>query len=89
MQNTANRGCLKIRPKSKEKDMAKLRVIELFAGIGAQAQALNRIGADWESVDMVEIDPYCVTAYNAIFKTDYKPQDITKVEHLKPCDMLT
>lgn len=53
--------------------MAKLRVIELFAGIGAQAQALNRIGADWESVDMVEIDPYCVTAYNAIFKTDYKP----------------
>lgn len=69
--------------------MARLRVIELFAGIGAQAQALNRIGADWESVDIVEVDPYCVTAYNAIFHTHYEPKDITKVEHLKPCDMLT
>lgn len=69
--------------------MATLKVIELFAGIGAQATALNRIGADWESVGIVEIDPYCVTAYNAIHGTSYKPQDITKVESLPACDMLT
>lgn len=69
--------------------MATLKVIELFAGIGAQATALDRIGADWESVGIVEIDPYCVTAYNAIHGTNYKPQDITQVESLPPCDMLT
>lgn len=57
-----------------------LRVVELFAGIGAQAAALDLIGAEWESVGIVEIDPYCVTAYNAIHGTDYKPSDITKVE---------
>lgn len=69
--------------------MATLRVIELFAGIGAQAAALDRIGADWESVGIVEIDPYCVTAYNAIHGTNYTPQDITKIESLPACDMLT
>ncbi len=69
--------------------MGKLRVIELFAGIGAQAAALDRIGADWESVDVVEIDPYCITSYNAIHGTNYKPKDITEVQSLAPCDMLT
>lgn len=66
-----------------------LRVVELFAGIGAQAAALDLIGAEWESVGIVEIDPYCVTAYNAIHGTDYKPSDITKVERLLECDLLT
>ena len=66
-----------------------LRVVELFAGIGAQAAALDLIGAEWESVGIVEIDPYCVTAYNAIHGTDYKPSDITKVERLPECDLLT
>lgn len=66
-----------------------LRVIELFAGIGAQAAALDLIGADWESVGIVEIDPYCVTAYNAIHGTNYKPSDITKVGRLPECDLLT
>lgn len=67
----------------------KLRVIELFAGIGAQAAALDLIGAEWESVNIVEVDPYCVTSYNAIHGTDYKPSDITKVERLPECDLLT
>lgn len=66
-----------------------LRVIELFAGIGAQAAALDRIGAEWESVGIVEIDPYCVTAYNAIHGTNYEPSDITKVKRLPECDLLT
>ena len=66
-----------------------VKVIELFAGIGAQASALDLIGADWESVGIVEIDPYCVTAYNAIHGTNYTPSDITKVERLPECDLLT
>lgn len=69
--------------------MPTIRVIELFAGIGSQAEALNRIGADWESAGIVEIDPYCVTAYNAIHGTNYKPADITKIESLPGCDLLT
>lgn len=69
--------------------MPTIRVIELFAGIGSQAEALNRIGADWESAGIVEIDPYCVTAYNAIHGTKYKPADITKIESLPDCDLLT
>lgn len=69
--------------------MPTIRVIELFAGIGSQAEALNRIGADWESAGIVEIDPYCVTAYNAIHGTTYKPADITKIESLPDCDLLT
>lgn len=66
-----------------------IRVIELFAGIGAQAAALDRIGAEWESVGIVEIDPYCVTAYNAIHGTNWEPSDITKIEKLPECDLLT
>lgn len=60
----------------------KLRVIELFAGIGAQAAALERMGIEWELVGIVEIDPYCITSYNAIHGTNYKPTDIRKVERL-------
>lgn len=66
-----------------------LRIVELFAGIGAQAAALDRIGADWQSVGMVEIDPYCVAVYNALNGTNYEPQDITKVKDLPDCDLLT
>lgn len=66
-----------------------LRVVELFAGIGAQAAALNRIGAEWESVGVVEIDPYCVAVYNALNGTNYEPTDITKLKELPDCDLIT
>lgn len=56
--------------------MSKLKVLELFGGIGACTQALKRIGVDFEVVDYVEIDKYAVKSYNAINGTDLKPQDI-------------
>lgn len=67
----------------------KLKVIELFAGIGAQASALDRLGIEWKSVGIVENDPYCVTSYNAIHGTNYEPSDITQIDLLPECDLLT
>lgn len=57
----------------------KLRLIELFSGIGAQAKAMERLGVDWESWGAYDIDPYAVKAYNAIHGTDYEPSDICQL----------
>ena len=46
--------------------MDNLKVIELFAGIGSQTQALKNIGIDHEVVAISEIDKYAVTSYEAI-----------------------
>lgn len=37
-----------------------IRVIELFAGIGSQAQALKNAGIEYESVAISEIDKYAL-----------------------------
>lgn len=72
----------------------KLKVLELFGGIGACTAALKRLGIDFEVVDYVEIDKYAVASYNAINDTNFKPQDITKwdknievdlIMHGSPC----
>ena len=57
----------------------KLRLIELFSGIGAQAKAMERLGVDWESWGAYDIDPYAVKAYNAIHGTNYEPSDICQL----------
>ena len=54
----------------------KLKVIELFAGIGACSTALKRIGIDLEIVDAVEIDKYAIASFNAIHNTSFEVQDI-------------
>lgn len=56
-----------------------IRLIELFGGIGAQAKALENIGADFEHWFMCEIDSHAVDSYNAIHRTDFKPLDICNV----------
>jgi DNA (cytosine-5)-methyltransferase 1 len=56
----------------------KIRLIELFAGIGAQAKALENIGADFEHYRICEFDKYAVNSYNAIHGTDFPVSDITK-----------
>lgn len=55
------------------------RLIELFAGIGAQAKALERLGVPFEHYKVVEIDRFAVASYNAIHGTDFAPMDITKI----------
>ena len=54
----------------------KLKVLELFGGIGACSKALKRLGVDIEIADYVEIDKYAVASYNAINGTNFEPQDI-------------
>lgn len=54
----------------------KIRLIELFGGIGSQAMALRDIGADFEHWRVVEFDKYAVKSYNAIHGTNFEPMDI-------------
>lgn len=56
-----------------------IRLIELFAGIGAQAKALERIGANFEHYRICEFDKYAVRSYNAIHGTDFSTSNITKI----------
>lgn len=56
--------------------MNKLKVLELFSGIGACTKALKNLNIEYEIVDSVEIDKYAVKSYNAINGTNFKPQDI-------------
>ena len=71
-----------------------LKVLELFAGIGACSKALERLGIEHEIVDVVEIDRYAIKSFNAIHGTNFEPQDITKwdkdvsvdlIMHGSPC----
>lgn len=74
--------------------MSKLRVLELFGGIGAFSKALERQGIPHEIVDCVEIDKYAVKSFNAVHGTNFEPQDITEwdkdikvdaIMHGSPC----
>lgn len=68
--------------------MAALRVIELFAGIGAQASALEKLGIEFTST-VAEIDDKAYLGYCAIHGDTPNLGDITKIEHLPECDLLT
>ena len=57
--------------------MKKLKLLELFGGIGACSKVLEKLGVDFEIVDYVEIDKYAVKSFNAIHNTNFEPQDIT------------
>jgi len=71
-----------------------IKVLELFAGIGACSKALERLGIEHEIVDAVEIDKYAIKSFNAVHGTNFEPQDITKwdkdiqvdlIMHGSPC----
>ncbi len=74
--------------------MSKLKVLELFGGIGACSKALERLGIEYEIADYVEIDKYAVKSFNAIHNTNFEPQDICEwdkdlkvdlIMHGSPC----
>jgi DNA (cytosine-5)-methyltransferase 1 len=54
-----------------------MKVLELFAGLGACSKALERLGVEHEIVDAVEIDKYAIASFNAIHGTNFETQDIT------------
>lgn len=49
----------------------KIRLIELFSGIGSQASALERLGVDFEHWITSEWEVNAVASYNAIHIKDY------------------
>lgn len=57
----------------------KIRLIELFAGIGAQAMALRDLGVDFEHYRVVEFDKFAITSYNAIHGTNFTTIDIRNI----------
>jgi len=69
--------------------MSKLKVIELFAGIGSQHQALKNIGVGHEVVAICEWDKYAYKSYEALHGETINLGDITMVEKLPDCDLLT
>ena len=58
----------------------KIRLIELFAGMGTQAQALNRLGVDFEHHFVCEFDKYAIQVYNAIHGTNFETTDIRNIK---------
>ncbi len=65
-----------------------IHMVELFAGIGAQAMALEELGIEFTST-VCEIDKAAYRSYCAIHGDTPNLGDITKVEHLPDCDLLT
>ncbi len=57
-----------------------VRLIELFAGIGSQAKALERLGVDFEHYRVCEFDKYAIKSYNAIHGTNFETSDVTKLK---------
>ena len=51
-----------------------IRLIELFAGIGAQAKALKNLGVEFEYYRICEIEKSVVNSYNAVHGTFLCPQ---------------
>lgn len=56
-----------------------IRLIELFGGIGSQARALERLGANFEHYFLCEFDKYAVQSYNAVHGTNFEISDVTKI----------
>lgn len=69
--------------------MQKIKVIELFAGVGSQAMALRNIGIDYEIIGISEIDKFAFKSYEAIHGKTCNFGDITKISELPYCDLLT
>lgn len=57
-----------------------IKVLEAFAGIGAQRKALTNVGLDYESVGIIEIDKPAENSYNLLHGQTKNFGDITKVD---------
>lgn len=64
-----------------------IRLIELFAGIGSQAKALERLNVDFQHYKVVEFDKYAIKSYNAIHDTNFETSDITLI-HAKDLEIV-
>lgn len=66
-----------------------ITINELFSGIGAQVAALKRLGIEYETVGISEIDRFAIQSYEAINGKTSNYGDISKVESLDYADLWT
>lgn len=66
-----------------------MKIIELFAGLGTQAQALFNLGIEHEVTAISEIDKYAIKSYEALHGKANNLGDITTIEELPQADMWT
>lgn len=56
-----------------------IALIELFAGVGAQALSLDVLGVPYKHHFVCEFDKYAIKSYNAVHQTDFPTIDIRDV----------
>ena len=66
-----------------------LRLIELFAGIGSQTQALTNIAVPHTVVGISEIDKYAIQSYEAMHGKVNNFGDIRAIKELPSADLWT
>lgn len=66
-----------------------MKVVELFAGIGAQRMALILAGIPHEVTAISEIDKHALASYQAIYGDCPNMGDISKINSLPECDLVT
>jgi DNA (cytosine-5)-methyltransferase 1 len=66
-----------------------LKVIELFAGVGAQAEALKRANIKHEVIAISEIDKYAIQTYRKLHGWITNLGDIKKIKELPQADLWT
>lgn len=66
-----------------------IKIIELFAGVGSQTQALKNIGIKHEVIGISEIDKYAISSYEHLHGKVNNFGDISKIERLPQVDLWT
>lgn len=56
-----------------------VRLIEMFAGIGSQAKALENLGVDFEHWKVIEFDKHAMDSYNAVHGTQFQTSNIRNI----------
>ena len=66
-----------------------IKIIELFAGIGSQAEAFNIANIPYKTVGISEIDKYAIQGYEKLHGKVNNFGDITKIKELPQADLWT
>ncbi len=66
-----------------------MKIIELFAGLGSQTQALCNLGIEHEVAAISEIDKYAITSYEGLHGKVNNLGDIKLIEELPQADLWT
>lgn len=66
-----------------------ITINELFSGIGAQVAALKRLGVEYETVGISEIDRFAIQSYEAINGKTRNYGDISKADAIDYADLWT